>query len=216
MPRTKVPEPEFDLMLPRTRHKNRRHPVELTPTEDPELTAFLMAEIEEAYSLSLDPPACFYCQSSNTVLRYKGISPTGTPYFSCKSCGQGFSRRTGTALVGFRKRESLTAFVPMLSQQMTMAEAADRLDVMQDMVARWVRVFRAWLLDLDPSGRLHAKIKLGIKPSVAHLACPHCGVFGQLDFAGYAPRDNGKKLVRQFQCNNCRKTSRLDQFDQAP
>ncbi|AVA26540.1 hypothetical protein NXC24_PC02115 (plasmid) [Rhizobium sp. NXC24] len=64
-------------MLPRMRRKNLRHPVDLAPTEDPELTAFLMAEIEEAYSLSLDPPACFYCQSGNTVSRCRALnSPT--------------------------------------------------------------------------------------------------------------------------------------------
>jgi hypothetical protein len=42
--------------------------------------------------------------------------------------------------------------IRLLSQQMTYRDAARLLDVSESMVARWVRVFRKWLLDLDPSG----------------------------------------------------------------
>lgn len=197
-------------MLPCFRRGEGTYSALFITAEDKELTTFLTARVEECYSLSYELPACFYCHSHNVVLRYRGRPPNGTPYFTCHSCGRGFSRRTGTPLEGFHKRETLKAFLPLLSQQISLARAAADLGVTKNIMARWVRIFRAWLLELDPSGQLHAKVRLGSRPSLAHISCPRCDTTGQLGFYGYVERGKDKILKRQLKCKSCRRISNHD------
>lgn len=105
-----------------------------TPTtpprpEDPLLTAYLQQHIAQALSKNPTPPDCFHCNSSNVTLRYRGRPPRGIPYFKCQHCGKGFNRRTGTALQSFLRAEKLDEFLPLLSQQRSIASASLKLGV---------------------------------------------------------------------------------------
>ncbi|WP_413227072.1 DUF746 domain-containing protein [Burkholderia sp. AU30280] len=42
--------------------------------------------------------------------------------------------------------------------------AAHELDVGHKVVRRWVRVWRQWLIRLDPSGEMEARVRLGVPP----------------------------------------------------
>lgn len=171
--------------------------------EDPALTAFLQRHIDEVLSKDPTPPPCHHCGSHQVVLRYRGRPPNGIPYFNCRHCGKGFNRRTGTALQSFLRCDKLEAFLPLLSQQRSIANASERLGVSHRMLSRWVRVFRQWLLRLDPSGEWEAKVKLGIRPELPALECPRCGNREHFFRLGFVDgRHQGKRM---FQCKACRR-----------
>ncbi|MFC2254909.1 DUF746 domain-containing protein [Labrys portucalensis] len=198
-------------MLPSFVRKGKGPSVDLMVTnEDKELSAFLTVAIEEAFSLNPEPPACPHCRSGRTILCHKGTVSNGIPCFTCRDCKRSYSRRTGTPLQGFRERHKLLDVVAMLSQQMPVIEAARRLEVSRHMLSRWVPAFRQWLLKLDPSGHMEAKVKLGLRPSIRQLPCPHCGRRGHLRPWGYSPRQSGQDdwiQRRQFTCDACGRSS---------
>jgi len=169
--------------------------------EDPALTAFLQGHIAEALSKNPDPPACHYCGGHQVTLRYRGRPPNGIPYFNCQQCGKGFNRRTGTALQSFLRCDKLDAFLPLLSQQRSIASTSDMLGVSRAMLARWVRVFRKWLLELDPSGEWEAKVRLGMRPELPKLQCPSCD--NQQQFFRHGFVDGNRQGKRLFRCKAC-------------
>lgn len=214
MPKNTLEEPQaFDFRSPLIWQAHSRGGPRALHDPDPDLRSFFLSEIEEAWSNSIDPPACFHCHSLNTVLRYKGRPPGGTPYFTCNHCTKGFSRRTGTPFEGFRKRDKLEQFVHLLSQQISVAEASRQLSITQIMTGRWLRIFSEWLQQRDPSGRLSAKIRLGQKPPLSHMACPKCGQRSNLSFYGLVTLKDGHTVKRQVRCQACGKHSRLDAID---
>jgi transposase-like protein len=136
------------------------------------------------------------------VLRYEGLTPQATPYFSCLTCERGFSRKTGKPLEGFRCRDRLPAFIRLLSQQKPVSVASRALKVSPQMVKRWVDAFRAWLLAIDPSGHWEAKIRLGIKAPAPRIACPRCGA-ERLRPLGFASRKERPSIKRIYRCQAC-------------
>jgi len=191
---------QFDPNLPLF---SGRHHV-LPDTEDKELTAYLTKLVDEIFSQDLHSPPCPYCAGHSATLRYKGRPPNGIPYFNCDACGRGFNRRTGTALQGFREKDKLPAFIRLLSQQRPAQDAASLLKVNHSMIMRWVRVFRGWLLELDPSGYWESKVRLGIKPPLPDLECPHCGNRTGFYRQGFIySAETGKPSIRQYRCHSC-------------
>lgn len=210
MPKKTLEEPRaLDFLSPLIWQMQSRGGPRALDDPDPDLRSFFLSEIEEAWSHSIDPPACVHCHSLNTVLRYKGRPPGGTPYFTCNQCAKGFSRRTGTPFEGFRRRDKLEQFVHLLSQQISVAEASRQLGVTQIMTGRWLRIFSEWLQQRDPSGRLVAKIRLGQKPPLSQVACPKCGQRSHLSFYGLATLKDGLTVRRQVRCHACGRHSRL-------
>ncbi|WP_374439998.1 DUF746 domain-containing protein [Pseudomonas panipatensis] len=197
--RTSAPMPRIlDHALP-----VHEHGQSLPRHEDPELTAYLHRHIRAVFSRDTTPPPCYYCSSQQVALRYRGLPPNGIPYFTCKRCGKGFNRRTGTALQSFLRSDKLDAFLPLLSQQRSIASAGEMLGVSASMLKRWVRVFRKWLLKLDPSGEWEARVKLGMVPDLPHLQCPNCG--NREHFFRHGFVDGNHQGKRMFRCKLCRR-----------
>lgn len=119
------------------------------------------------------------------------------PAFHCLCCKRRFNRRTGTPLLHLRYPDKMPPFVRLLSQQLTIREAARRLDVSIELIAAWTTKFRRWLLQLDPSGQWEAKVRLGLKPRPV-IRCPRCGDDAPKYFKGY-----NRSGLRQLLCRAC-------------
>ncbi|WP_407928037.1 DUF746 domain-containing protein [Collimonas humicola] len=94
----------------------------------------------------------------------------------------------------------MPAFIRLLSQQIPYEEACRRLGVDYKTIANWAKKIRLWLLQLDPSGRWEAKVRLGIKTR-AHIQCPRCGAEGEKQFLGGSDH-RGRRLI----CSTCNTT----------
>lgn len=179
-------------------------------TEDRELSAFLEKRIKQIFSKKLHPVVCPHCGHRSATLRYRGKPPSGIPYFNCNACGRGFNRRTGTALQGFREKDKLPVFIRLLSQQRPVEDAVRALDVSPAMIARWVRVFRQWLLEIDLSGYWESKVRLGIRPDIPDIECRRCGsTTGFWRYGFYYSAATGEQLSRQYRCQNCGSVNKI-------
>lgn len=158
---------------------------DLSVVEDLELTSYLQNALSEVLSLSLELPDCPRCYSDRTSLSQVPISKRRypSPYFECKACKKKFTRLTGTPLAGIHDLTLISAFISLLSRQLSYEEARKRLGVGHKLVADWTKKFRLWLLKHDPSGKWEARVRLGIKPR-PHIRCPRCGVDGEKRFSG--------------------------------
>ena len=180
----------------------------LPDTEDVELTAFLDNALRDHYSKSEVPPPCPFCKSTDTGLAGRPHARQPLPSFLCKTCRfRHFNRLTGTPLSRLRGAK-LPAFVRLLSQQMSYAEATRRLGVDYTAVENWTKKFRTWLLQLDPSGKWEARVRLGIKVR-PHIQCPHCGLEGEKQFSDFFAHQ------RAIFCSGCRKRFGLKDAEEA-
>ena len=176
-----LPQRVFSADVPQFHKQNG---AVLPDTEDTELTAFLGKALEEHYSKSEVAPPCPYCHSTNTGIAGRPHARQPLPLFLCRTCRfRHFNRVTGTPLTRLRGAK-LPAFIPLLSQQMSYAEATRRLGVDYAAVENWTKKFRAWLLQLDPSGKWEARVRLGIKVR-PHIQCPYCSLEGEKYFSHF-------------------------------
>ncbi|MEF9416822.1 DUF746 domain-containing protein [Ralstonia sp. SM1864_UCD524_TZ4] len=192
----------FDVHLPVRRRSAYARAVE----EAPELTAFLEVAIAQALSRDKAPPVCRRCASSNTRLASKPRSASDMPTFKCYGCGRHFNRLVGTPLARITRKDALPGFVRLLSQQRPLADAVRELKLDERVARQWVDKFRIWLLQLDPSGRYEAMVRLGLKPAEPTLFCPRCQATRKVAFHGYVQGSNHlpyEKRVRQFRCKTC-------------
>ncbi|WP_244115024.1 DUF746 domain-containing protein [Burkholderia cepacia] len=127
------------------------------------MIALLTRRSEQLMSPHVEPlPVCPRCTSLNTRGHAIVQHRTGPlPNYLCRSCDRVFNRLTGTPLAGALHRHQLQAFIPLLAEPISLEEAARRLSSKGDSVATRVRVFRRWLLELDPSGELERSVQLG-------------------------------------------------------
>ncbi|WP_211468445.1 DUF746 domain-containing protein, partial [Collimonas silvisoli] len=153
-------------------------------TEDKKLTAYLEQALAEVYSKSKQPIACPHCHSRYTRWERRSDS-SALPRFKCLTCKRAFNRLTGTPLKQLA-RDRLPAFIPFLSQQIPYEEACRHLDICYPTVQSWTKKFRKWLLQLDPTGKWEAKVRLGIKTR-PYIRCPRCGVDGEKRFFSDSP-----------------------------
>ena len=84
---------------------------------------------------------------------------------------------------------------------MSYKEACEILQVDYSAIANWAEKFRAWLLQLDPTGVWESRVRLGIKPRPV-IACPRCGQDNAIRFFGFA--DDGR--TRRLTCRTYRIT----------
>jgi len=193
------PSRSFDLTTPL-----KQRSIDLYPdTEDTQLTTFLEAAIEEVLSYSETPPGCPHCGSRVTALAARARARQ-QPVFMCNGCRRQFNRRTGTALARLTRRDALMPFIRLLSWQAPYQVAVQRLEVDERIISAWVAKFRRWTLDLDPTGRMEARIRLGVRPPPANAECPACQCARPKQLAGYAKRRLGQaRKMRQARCPSC-------------
>ncbi len=183
------------LLVDQLQFKRSKTP--LPDTEDQQLTAYLQRELNEVLSMSVHPPACPYCASRYTKLAHRPNATITRPGFTCLTCQASFNRLTGTPLARLRQAHLMPAFIQLLSQQIPYTEASRHLGLEYNAIQNWTKKFRLWLLQLDPSGKWEAKVRLGIKAQ-ALIHCPRCGVDGEKNFIGLDARQ-GRKLL----CPGC-------------
>lgn len=134
--------------------------------EDPELTAFLTTQIAAVLSGSHEPrPRCPRCRGSHiTSAGFKARQIGRLPMFECQTCKRYFGRTAGTPL-GEKHLKKLDLFVSLLSQPISCLEAGQRMGSLPDDIKVRVTVYRAWLLQLDPSGEWERRVRLGGRPT---------------------------------------------------
>ncbi len=127
------------------------------------LVRFLTEHVLTLMSPHADPvPSCPRC--GGTQIHKKGYAPLQTgplPTYQCEGCGHYFSRLSGTPLSGHRIRRSAEELITLLPQAIGCPEAARRLGVMEQTIRNTVKMFRRWVLELDPSGHYERHIRLG-------------------------------------------------------
>ncbi|RJF86118.1 DUF746 domain-containing protein [Sphingomonas cavernae] len=194
------PRRTFDPMIPRVRCGRP-----IPDTEDLGLTGFLLPLVEAILSDDETPPACPHCGHARTrVIHRARVMADGMPGFRCSACRRYFKRGTGTPLAGLARKDLLAGFIGLLSQQKPYAQAADELGADIQLVRRWTMRFRAWLLELDPSGQWEARVRLGIAPPLDALGCPACGEVGTLVHHGFGRRRRADDHDRrQLRCTGC-------------
>lgn len=133
--------------------------------EDLELSAFLLKRIDAVLSASTTPDLCPWCGSAQT--EYRSTKRLGSlPGFLCRSCEAHFTRASNTPLTDENIRADAWRLVPMLAWQESAEAAAHELGVSVSLLAAWLRTWRRWLLLLDPSGAMEARMSLGLRPQI--------------------------------------------------
>ncbi len=140
--------------------------VPIEPNEDSELTAFLHAQMEAILSASHEPrPRCPRCGGGHITSAGFRTRPVGRlPMFECQTCQRYFSRTAGTPL-GEKHLKKLDLFVSLLSQPLSYRHAGEQMGSLSSDIGERVRVWRAWLLQLDPSGSWERSVRLGGRPT---------------------------------------------------
>ncbi|QVN19874.1 DUF746 domain-containing protein [Burkholderia pyrrocinia] len=178
--------------------------------EDPVLSAFLLEQIDAALSLDTTPPPCQWCGSDHTE-HHAQARPNGLPCFRCRTCLAYFSRVSNTPLLKGHARAFARRLVPMLGWRDTAKAASHALGLPSFAVQKWLRPWRQWLLLLDPSGAMEARVRLGVPTAGAVLTCGKCGHTGtvlRLASTGRPPAADGARQVK-FQCRQCERHSRV-------
>jgi transposase-like protein len=189
-----LPRRQFDPHVPLFTKGRRPIP----ETEDRALTACVLRALREARSRSEVPPVCPHCGSRATILASRPHARMPRPTFRCRDCGRCYNRLTGTPLARLRHEDKLLAFARLLSQQISYAQAAARLDVDYTAIANWVAKFRLWLLQIDPSGEWESRVRIGVKPR-PDAPCPRCGVRA-VRFHGFDSQTGERRMC----CASCR------------
>ncbi|CAJ4616049.1 DNA-binding protein [Burkholderia pseudomallei] len=134
--------------------------------QDRGLTAFLTAQIapllSESHELRPRFPRCGSRHINSAGFRTRPIGRL--PMFECQMCRRYFSRTAGTPL-GEKHLKKLDLFVFLLSQPISCLEAGKQMGSLPDDIGQRVKVWRAWLLQLDPSGQWERRVRLGGRPT---------------------------------------------------
>ena len=184
--------------------KRRNKP--LPDTEDNVLTAFLTPIVEDILSDSEFPhPPCPNCGGMRIYpVHRKSSSRTALPVFGCRACNRQFRRTLNTPLHGIVRKDRVSRFIRLLSQQRSFLNASQILDVDYRILQVWTARFREWLLELDPSGTMEVRVRLGMMPNLSTLVCPACQSTGGLVHFGFSRgRKKTSRVSRRFQCSGC-------------
>ncbi|WP_256254379.1 DUF746 domain-containing protein [Burkholderia ubonensis] len=140
-----------------------KEPVDDVETEDVDLTDYLMRAWYHLIHHSPTPvPRCPHCDG----LRIRPDRPSGKsklPIYFCHTCKKSFNRLTGTPFARLQNLAKGTEMIPLLSRQMSLLQAGERLGRTQKAVLSWLLAFRRYLLELDPTGRWEARVRLGMR-----------------------------------------------------
>ncbi|WP_012760836.1 MULTISPECIES: DUF746 domain-containing protein [Ralstonia] len=172
-------------------------------TEDPALTEFLTSAWLDLISTRSTPvPRCPRCDGDR--IRAERASGHALPHYFCHTCKSGFNRLTGTPFARLVGREKGTAMIPLLSRQMSLLQARKRLGRTQKAMLTWLLAFRKYLLELDPTGRWEAKVRLGVRIA-PQAQCLRCGFEGGFLSGGFDPQRR-----RRIRCPQCGRSRLLD------
>ncbi len=199
MTKTTCTSRRFDAAIP-VFTKARRH---IPESEDREPTVYLLRALREVRSKCEVPVACPHCGSRDTALAGRAHARMPRPSFLYQSCGKKFNRLTSTPLARLRHERKALEFVRLLSQQLSYAQAAERLDVDYTAIVNWCAKFRLWLLELDPGGHWESRVRRGLKPKLVGN-CPRC-CFPTMRLHGF-DSSSGERRVR---CASCKSVSAL-------
>ncbi|WP_157768509.1 DUF746 domain-containing protein [Burkholderia ambifaria] len=86
------------------------------------------------------------------------------PRFICGSCNREFTRLHGTPLYG-RRAQNMKELIPFLSQPIGRSAVSAMLKTESMNIATRVKELRSWLIELDPTGKWEARVKLGGLPT---------------------------------------------------
>ncbi|WP_244136576.1 DUF746 domain-containing protein [Burkholderia sp. BCC0405] len=181
-----------------------REPVDDAETEDGDLTDYLMRAWYDLIHPSPTPvPRCPHCDG----LRIRPDRPSGKsklPIYFCHTCKKSFNRLTGTPFANLKNLAKGTEMIPLLSRQMSLLQACERLGRTKKAILSWLLAFRRYLLELDPSGRWEARVRLGVRigPSAR---CTRCGFEGGFLSGGFDPQRR-----RRIRCPKCGRSRLLD------
>jgi len=189
--------------------ERRLPPGPIERVEDAVLSQFLLERIETALSLGTTPPKCPWCSSEYTEY-HPQQRPNGLPGFRCRECLSYFTRISNTPLNGRHMRKHAVQLTRMLGWRENSKAAASELDVDPTVAHRWVYGLRQWLLMLDPSGRMEARVRLGIAREPIVRTCEKCGNDGPILLLGPTNRPPAPNGDRQYKlrCGNCSRHSR--------
>ncbi|MGZ0002751.1 DUF746 domain-containing protein [Burkholderia gladioli] len=195
--------------------------VPIEPNEDSELTAFLHGQMEVILSASHEPrPRCPRCGGSHITSAGFRTRPVGRlPMFECQACQRYFSRTAGTPL-GEKHLKKLDLFVSLLSQPLSCRDAGEQMGSLSSDIGERVRVWRAWLLQLDPSGSWERRVRLGGRPTElasTPLAFDEIGAQEDQTLTARLTREFDElnsRSRRPPQCPDC--GSRQTRFDECP
>ncbi|AIV44628.1 substrate-binding repeat-containing protein [Burkholderia pseudomallei] len=165
-----------------------------TAGEDKELAAFLTAELDKVLSASHEPrPRCPRCGGSHITSAGFRTRPIGRlPMFACQTCRRYFSR-TAAPPLGEKHLKKLDLFVSLLSHPISCVDAGEQMGSLSTDIGKRVTAWRAWLLELDPSGKWERRVRLSHRPP----HCPNCGRHQ----TRFDECSNG--AFPRFKCANC-------------
>lgn len=132
--------------------------------EDTELTDFLNQKIAQIFSLDHEPMPSSCPRCNGTKIRRAGHHRRVRQRFAkflCDQCKHSFTRLFGTPFLGHLYNTNLDVFVSLLSQPLSLTEAAERMGGNAVEVRKRVLAMRRWLLEVDPSGQWERRISLG-------------------------------------------------------
>ncbi|MCO4882542.1 MULTISPECIES: DUF746 domain-containing protein [Paraburkholderia] len=138
-------------------------------------------------SCDADPvPPCPRCRGTRILKKgYARLRTGPLPTYRCEQCGHCFSRLSGTPLSKRPVRQQAGELIALLPQEISCAEAARQLGVMEHTVLETVRLVRRWLLELDASGHYEPGVRLGGRFTAAQPVTP------RLPDVGIAREDRG-------------------------
>lgn len=169
-----------------------------------DLTAYLAPIAELLLSVNDHPlPQCPACGTKRiySLRRNKQAQATSLPVYCCAACKKQFRRTTGTPLSRIVRRNQILPFILLLSEKQTFTFASEQLGLDYRSVVSWTKQFRRWLVNLDPSGQMAAKVKLGTTTDLSRLSCPACLKTSCLIHLSFHNTSTSAK--NQLQCTAC-------------
>lgn len=138
------------------------------------LVQFLTEHVRQLMSPLADPvPPCPRCGASDAIKRgYQRLRNGRMPSYQCRSCDADFNRLSGSPLASRLFRDRIYDYIGLLPVPLSFREAARRLGTMELTVASVVRLFRRWLLELDPSGHHERSVCLGGRIAAQQALAP--------------------------------------------
>ncbi|MDN8070557.1 DUF746 domain-containing protein [Burkholderia vietnamiensis] len=181
-----------------------KEPVDDAQTEDGDLTDYLMRAWYGLIQPSPTPvPRCPHCDG----LHIRAERPSGKsklPTYFCHTCKKSFNRLTGTPFARLQNLPKGTEMIPLLSRQMSLLQAGERLGRTQKAILSWLLAFRRYLLDLDPSGQWEARVRLGVRVA-PRARCARCSFEGGFSAGGFDAQRR-----RRIRCPKCGRSRLLD------
>jgi transposase-like protein len=159
-----LPKLEDIAVSARTSSSRRTH-----RREDVVLSAFLRRHVDAALGVKRTPCRCPWCGSGHTDY-LPHPRPGGLPGLRCEACFAWFTRVSNTPLVHPSSRKHARRFLTMLGWRESHDAVARELGVTRQAALRWIHTWRQWLLLLDPTGAMEARVMLGLPPPSRGLA----------------------------------------------